>query len=470
MTLNMQFVNDTGLPDDQVFVTFQDPGQTLAASFGANNTAIARANAGDMMTKSYSLATLGKAGLEITNAEGPVVFISYAATKDHGGFVMDADLSGNEQPSFIGSGGVNYKKAYQPFEITAKKGEDSGQGNLTNINYFAAPISIRSFNGGTKGTQLQERGYYGNTAKGTAKLADALNKLTSGAPTATVTENGKALRYIGPSSYGAGDNPFSSFAAYLNALHKDGTTAKIQNHNAFNTKAKDPKDSVNYNYELNFVASFAKDNTITLSGDITTTIIKYGHKPTPGTTYKGAVLTISPTTGPNTSEDIFTNTIYGQADPHGAGKGSTTFNAVWDTLEADMNALGFDIAHPFATTQSLAIGEITTGLLGGFVGSKTIYKNGTGEYKQYDGSAYGTLPSAAWWNTDPIPEPKALQSGHTFYSDYSDTIFAATDNQVYSIPFSDRFGKGPLMQTQLYNGKTVDTWVVTLGVPTFMLP
>lgn len=478
MGLNMRFVNDTGLPDDQVFITFQDPGQTLDATYTDNSKAVAvgRVKKSDVMTESLSLATIGADGLEITNAEGPVVFVSYKATQAHGGFSMGADLSGNDQPSYIGSGGANYSKAYQPFEITCVKGATNGQGNLTNINYFAAPIRIQSYHGGRKGTLLQTRGYYQGTATGTAKLKTKLSALTAGVNSAlaSVTNDGKILRYIGPSSYGAGTNPYPSFDAYLQSLHSNKVVTTIRNSNAFNTMNPPAEGNLNYNYSLDFTATVGADNTITLKGEITTTITPFGGKPYAGTTYSGASMTISPTIGANTSEAIFNNTIYGQSDPLGSGKGSTTFNSVWETLLKDMKAAGLYLNQTvsdttYTTTQSLAIGEITTGLLGGFVGSDVVYSGGKGTYSTYDGKAYKDVPSEAWWNSRVIPSPSTLQPNNTFYSGYSEIIFDATDNQVYSIPFSDRFGKGPLMQTQLYDGKVVDTWVVTLGTPLFMV-
>ena len=478
MSLKMLFVNNTGLPDDQVFVTFQDPGQTLNATYGKspNTLTVGRKATNDMMTKSYSLTEIGSEGFDIINAEGPVVFISYQATKQHGGFDMGADLSGNEQPSYIGSGGANYLKAYQPFEITCVKGATDGQGNLTNINYLTAPISIQSYKGGIKGTLLQTRGYYNGTATGTSKLNTALSAITTGphSSLATVTNAGKILRYIGPSSYGAGTNPYPTFDAYLTSINAaNKLVTKIQNGNAFNTMQIPAAGNLNYDYQLDFTATVAADNSITLEGDITTTITPFGGKPYAGTTYTGAKLTISPTNGISTSADIFNNTIYGQADPKGPNKGSTTFNSVWDTLKADMAKAGLFLnstpGTTYATTQSLAIGEITTGLLGGFVGSGVKYSGGKTGYTQYDGKYYKDIPSAAWWNSDTIPSPATLQPDNSFYSAYSNVIFNATNNEVYSIPFSDRFGKGPLMQTQLYNSDTVDTWVVTLGKPLFML-
>jgi len=469
--LNMKFINNTGLSDSDVFITFQ--GGAMNATYGAGSS-VAPVTPGDIMSNSYSLTTIGAGGFNIINASGPVVYVSYATTIN--GTVMNGNLSGNAVPSYIGSGGANYNQIFQPFEITANQGATGGQGNLTNINYFTAPIAISSYNSSNMTNALQTRGYYGGTATGTATLAGALATMTASNPLATArASDGTILRYIGPSSYGVGTNPYPTFDSYLTSLAAGNQTAKIANSNAFNTQQNPAAGNINYNYTLDFTASFSEDHTITLTGNITTTITPYGGNSTAGTTYTGAVMTISPTVGASTNDATFTNTIYGQADPLGSGNGSTTFNSVWGDLAADMAAAGLYLnsvvaGTTYGTTQSLAIGEITTGLLGGFVGSNATYTGGTGGYNVWDGQMYEDVPSEAWWNTATIPSPSTLQPDNLFYSQYSEAIFDATGNQVYSIPFSDRFGTGPLMQTQLYNGTVVDTWVVTLGAPIFMVP
>ena len=467
-SLNILFVNQTGLPDSQVFITFQDPSQTLNVSY--NGQTLGRNKAGDMMTQSLSLETITADGLHVYNARGPVVFVSFEATMAHDGFSMDADLSGNAQPSFIGSGGANYFKAYQPFEINYEGSETNGQGNLTNINYFGAALSIQSYHGGVSGELLQTRG---NTD--TQSMSKRLGSLVNGpnSELAAISNHGKMLRYIGPSSFGAGSNPYPSFDAYLDYLCSNSITSQIENNNAFNTMTSPAVGNLNYNYTLKFLATVSADRTITLAGEITTTITPFGGTSSPGKTYTGASMTISPTIGSHTSAAIFNNTIYGQADPLGPGKGSTVFNSIWAELANDMANLGLCLnkvpGTTYTTTQSLAIGEITTGLLGGFVGSDLAYFAGDPAYQRYDKSAYKSIPSAAWWNAKTVPSPSALQPAHPYYSSYSEVIFDATSNEVYSIPFSDRFGQGPLMQTQLYNGKVVDTWVVTIGRPLFNL-
>lgn len=251
------------------------------------------------------------------------------------------------------------------------------------------------------GILLQTPGYYKSTATGTDKLNTALSGVLHGPhrDLATVTKGDKILRYIGPSSYGAGINPYSTFSDYLTSLYTNKVITKIQNANAFNTIDPVKQGNLNYSYTLNFTATVDKDNTIIIEGDITTTITPFGKTPYAGKTYTGAKLTISPTIGANTSNDIFNNTIYGQADPIGANKGATTINSVWDTLKADIQAanlfLNSVVGTTYATTQSLAIGEITTGLLGGFLGSKAIYSAGNSGFDKYNGKAYKDIPSNA---------------------------------------------------------------------------
>lgn len=475
-SLNMRFVNETGLPDDQVFITFQDPSRTLDARYGSD-AEVGRGADGDLMTRSLSLAQIGIGGLDVFNAEGTVIFVSYAATLANNGFDMDGDLSGNHPPSFIGTGGANYAKAYQPFEVTYVQGATGGQGNLTNINYFTAPIAVTTYNGGAGGTPLQSRGYFGGTAQGTARIGADLAALTAGPNSvlATATRDGRVLRYIGPSSYGAQTNPYPDFDSYIDAIHAAGQTATIRNHNAFNTQATPGPGNVNYNYKLDLTASFAADRTITLSGTVTQIVTPFGGSSSVGKIYEGTSMTISPTVGPNTSAAIFENTIYGQADPLGVGNGSTAFNAVWREMADDMAGLGLYLnsVQPgltYGITRDLAIGEITTALLGGFVGSELIYAGGVGDNARYNGMLYKNVPSEAWWHSTIIPSPSDLQPDHPFYSAYSDVIFDSSDNGVYSIPYSDRLGHGPLMETQLYNGQVVDTWVVTLGPPLFAVP
>jgi hypothetical protein len=114
----------------------------------------------------------------------------------------------------------------------------------------------------------------------------------------------------------------------------------------------------------------------------------------------------------------------------------------------------------------MAIGEITTGFLGGYVNSDYVPPTVNGLPNTL---AIKDLPSGTWWNLDPIVGFDEIQSNPDYYNQYSQLIFDASGNTVYSVPYSDRFGNGPLVNTVEFNGQSVDNWVIGLydpvGVP-----
>jgi len=98
----------------------------------------------------------------------------------------------------------------------------------------------------------------------------------------------------------------------------------------------------------------------------------------------------------------------------------------------------------------------------GFLGS-------TNTVSQYGATPLRDLFSDQWWQLDPMVAFSGVQTNSDFFSEYSSVLYNASSNQVYSIPYSDRMGDGPLMQTVQFIGTngamTVDTWVVELGAP-----
>ena len=436
-SLSLQFVNNTGLPDSSVFVTFQNPalGSTnLNVTYGAGQTPVPFASQSNIMSTSLSLQAIGTGGFTVTQAGGVVIFVSYGA----------ALTSTTSVPSFIGSGGSDYLTQFQPFELT-RTGGSGDQGNLTNINYFTAPMQISSYNGGAKGTLLQSRGYT-QTASAIGAL---LGALSGDSASAVITASaGGVIRYVGPSSYGPADtNPYPSFSAYLTAINAAGKTTAISNNNAFNVPAAAGPGSTNYNFTLDLSATVGADNSIQMTGSIATTIIPYGGTATAGKTFTDCSVTIS-------AQDAkaLDFTIYGQAM-----SSAVAFGSGWAALGSYMESVGLAPQGALATTQNLAIGEITTGLLGGFVNSTTVPAGQT--------KAIGDLPSSAWWKLDPTVAFSQIQGNSAYYNPYADAIYNASGNQAYSIPYSDRLGSGPLINSVQYNGTPVDTWVVTLSPP-----
>ena len=75
------------------------------------------------------------------------------------------------------------------------------------------------------------------------------------------------------------------------------------------------------------------------------------------------------------------------------------------------------------------------------------------------------MPSNHWWLQNPIVAFSAIQPLHPYYNIYAKVVFNDSHNTVYGVPYSDRFGKSPLVYTVQYNGTNVNYWVVGIGAP-----
>ena len=62
-----------------------------------------------------------------------------------------------------------------------------------------------------------------------------------------------------------------------------------------------------------------------------------------------------------------------------------------------------------------------------------------------------------------------IQPNNAYYSVYSNVIFNATNNTVYGVPYSDRFGTGPVVNSVSYTADgisyPVNYWVIGIGAP-----
>lgn len=434
--LNLSFVNNTTLADSDVYITFQNPatGSTnFNVTYGAS-TPISIAK-GNIMSTSVSLKDIGSSGLTVTQASGVVVFVSYGAP-------LTATTS---VPSYIGSGGPDYNTPFQPFELT-RVGGNGDQGNMTAINYFTAPMSITSYSSATPPVQLQSTSFTQTAQQIGSSIAALTN---SNAQSVIKNSSGKIVRYIGPSSYGPTDsNPFSSLLPYLQAVNAANQTTAIQNNNAFNQPAAAGPGSTNYNFTLNLTAGMGTDGSITMSGSISTTVIPYGGASAAGPTFDNATVTISAA-----NSNALNFVLYGQA----LDTDVVSFGSGWTKLEAYMKKIGLDTQGALDTTKNLAIGEITTGLLMGLVNSAVIPSGGTVAIKD--------MASKAWWALNPTVAFSQAQTDSADYNQYANVIYLASGNGAYSIPYSDRLGSGPLVNSVNYNGTDVGSWVVTLDPP-----
>ena len=124
----------------------------------------------------------------------------------------------------------------------------------------------------------------------------------------------------------------------------------------------------------------------------------------------------------------------------------------FDDAKGDGPATGY-----FNTLQATAIGEITSGFLMGMVGSDVVP---TGQTKMIK-----DMQSSDWWVLNPIIAFNQVQPNNAYYNTYANVIYGASGNSSYSIPYSDRLGSGPLVNTVKYNQSDVTSWTVTLDPP-----
>ncbi|WP_428560341.1 MAG: hypothetical protein ACP59X_16350 [Solidesulfovibrio sp. DCME] len=500
---SLTVIFDTSQYPDNVWLQIQDPNagtsSALQATYNNGQSAITYGThqntdnppqtVTNLMSNPVQLSAIGSGGLNITKSISCVFYLFYDDPSAGSGYLTTA-------PSVFTT-----LQRYQQFELTMNGGSGD-QGNLTNIDAFTAPLSIQSYQNNplTNPSEpvLQSTGYGSKTANQIAVLL--VNAGATGAAVKT-DGNGKLLRYIGPSIFDPGNaqmpNPWPSFVPYAQWLV--GTTTTLQRSNSFGAGNATWASTQTYTFGIDMQATTASDGTITATGKLTASVINPGTVVSPnpalpaGGAWTNASITVSPTTGTNGVSD-YNAVIYGQSgspvpDPDNASKWVLNNKAItlgpdWENFQTFcINTLGnpslpenpgtnasLQDLSAYLTTLNMAIGELTTGLLGGYYGStyQVTFQATT--------TAIGSLPSADWWQLDPLVGFSQIQTDPSNYNRYANVIWTTSNNTVYGVPYSDRFGSGPLVNTVLAPDGTTNVgyWVIGVGAPvtapSFVLP
>lgn len=451
-SLEMNLVNNssfTGLPGaEDIYVYFSNGAAATtfpvfdvtynsgtAVSFGTfqggTNNATTFQN---YLSNPIALSSVTGKTFQMTTASSVGIYLAYGT--------QFSSLSA--APAFL-PGGVGATVAFQNFEIT-RTGGQGDQGNLTNINYFTAPLSITSY----AGTVQQQHTSFSQNAQ---QIASTLRALS---PTSEIKDGGTTLRFVGPSTYPPAQvPPYNSFVPYMQAVRDGGVTNLIQNANAFNTNGSNGTNGSNYNFQFNLNTSFTTSGgnvtALVMSGNITTEVKNNSTgTTTAGTTFANADVTIDLTDVNN-----FNGLVYGQS--LGQFPGTVSFGTGWTDFEDFINNPSNDLTNSgaFGTTQAFAIGEITSAILMGFLGNTEVV----------DSTALNTLPSSDWWKLNPLVAFSEIQSNPDFYNEWANVIYAVSSNGAYSIPYSDRLGTGPLVNSVYYNGEYITSWDVGIFDP-----
>lgn len=504
----------TGLGASNIYVSIQ-PGDGPGGlsgflvtynSAGGTNRLVSFGLPSDVISTPLSLADItdpvtNKPTLYVTQGVSLSTFVSYGK----------AMVPSSSAPSVIDPTDPNYLTRFQQFELTRNyPGQAGDQGNLTHINYFTAPMSLANYESSDPanlGTALQQK-WVGITASTGQQVYDSLSKIP-GITGSKITmsavvkdTNSDVVRVIGPSTFTSG-LPYPSLLDYVKSL--TGNEPKIWNFNGFQNASGSVSyqvnlggaayNSLNFNDPTNHLTmAVAADGTIKVYGTMTITQTAGGSATQQYTATEASPwMQISPNQGTTPAEqlDNFNLAIYGQAATNGESYAAVTYPAPqWDALESYLVNAGANAnADPKTTTQGLLVGEVTSAILLGFANaaptaspygplfSGTIYPAGypstpTITYDGQNGNpppiAIKDMRSREWWNFAPTPgTPSAvtLQPSTANYNQYASIIQTASSNETYTIPYSDRLGTGPLIQTVQYNGKSVGTIVVGLAAP-----
>ncbi len=407
-----------------------------------------------LMSLPVKLSDIGTGGLNITFSNSAVFYVFYD------------DPTGNSRTA-APSQTVSTQR-FMPFELTMMGG-NGDQGNLTAINYFTAPLSIRSYQNNPLQNPatpvLQQTGFGSATA---SQIGARFASATGGNPQAVVKDTqGRIIRYLGPSNSFTGTNPWPSFLPYTLSIHAANQSTLIQRTNGFNFAP--PDNTPVYQFGADMTATANADGSLTITGNITASVngpIKHGNPALPpGGAWAGATFSFSVA-----DTNAFNNAIYGQVQNNAV---SFTGQAWNDFLTFTQSTLKNPtqphdpntnpslndpiVGSAYNTTISMFIGEVTTGLLGGFFNSD--YQPGGVP------PAIKNMASNQWWSLNPIVAFSKIQPLNPFYNIYAQVIFDASNNTVYGVPFSDRFGTGPLVNTVNFNNTPVNYWVLGIGAP-----
>ncbi len=449
-----------------------------AITFGTHTQGTATVD--NFMSNPVKLSDIGTGGLDIAFSNSCVFYLFYDDPSLGANYLTTA-------PSVFDT-----LQRYQQFELTMR-GVPGDQGNLTNIDCFTAPLSLSSYqyNPWTTPSQtpLKTTGYGGYTTVQIEKLI-----IDAGGALSALKEGGKVIRYIGPSKYDPSNsalpaNPWNSFINYAQSLSTAGTQTTLQRSNAFGYSAWTSTQT--YTFGIDMVATAAADGTITATGKVTASVanpasVTAGNPALPANgAWTDVSITLSPTTGAYLA-DSYNQIIYGQSanptiDPTTQkwviNNAAISLGPDWDAFQTFCINTRSDPSQPhdtttnpslwdlsaYNTTLNMAIGELTTGLLGGYYGS--VVEGTSGGVTE----PIGQMTSQDWWNMSPQLGFSQIQTNSNFYNRYANVIWTASNNTVYGVPYSDRFGSGPLVDSVPAQGGTpIGYWVIGVGAPVGM--
>ena len=360
-SLNVVINNqNSAYPDSQVYFSFKD-----APVIGTiNGQALVRDQA-------YSVADIGS-GITLQQFSSGRIYFS-----------LGAPLTGTGDPEPINSSVANWSTRFDKLELTYGQTNHDGVANLTAIDYFAIPLTIKTYAGSTaSGSPLATLTYQQPGSTIVSHLAALTN---DNAKVWLHDSQGNFLRVLGPTLSPSGAYP--SMQSYLSAVQSAGQATQIK---GLYSSAGSTTATKTQTYE--FTATFDSSGNLDLAGG--------------GISYAGG-----PTVGPNHLIVILAGNL---------ALGIYSANPGYTVDGASANIGNNDV-------YSAVVRDLLTGYALGFVNSATIDPK--------TGSAFKDETSDHWWAS-----PQAfgyLQNNPADYDQYAG--YLQTISNAYGYPFSDRW-------------------------------
>ncbi len=374
--LALQFKNDSGYADSDVYIGFVGPG-ALDATNVVSGAPMAVSQYGDEHW--YTLDTLPQ-GIDLTSFSGRI-YVGYGSpwSFTHSGY----------EPSPIAPVDPNYLKRYDKLELTYH-GNPADVADTTSIDYFSIPMQLNVYQGGTSGTLKGSL-----LASPTATTVGAVRGLTPTPDAAVVTDGGgNFVRVIGPSAYppspGLPASPYENFDAYLTDVRDSyapahgGTAATIKGH--FGGVGPAPVTPETMPQDYDFTVTIDAQKNLLLTGS--TTVL-----------------------GAHTLEFQYDDLM----NPSGIYGANPTFY-----LDGQPTAM-----TPQNDVLGWLIGDLMAGFNIGAIGSTVLD----------GGLEVGTLDSQQWFTLTNLFA--GLQPGAPFYNEWAAAM--SDVSQAYNFAYSDRF-------------------------------
>jgi len=445
--INVFFVNESGLSNNQVYLSWQvstGSQNQFDVSYGPGNTAFTFGGGNVITTNTVTLDSLGTNGISMASVASGLLYISFGSQL----------ASTNSGPSITAPGASDYYTPYQPLEINYSSNSASGGGDLTYINVFTAPLKAQTYTGGTNGTLLQTKGLFSPTAT----VVNEVTAISGVNNNFIYNTNGNLVRIAGPGNYNppAAFSQFPLMTEYLNHLQSNNIVTAVSNYNTFGNNG-----GTNYRFFANMGAKITNNYQAYLSGSISTyqwtTNFSEG---TAGPTFTNATILVDATDATN-----FTALAYAAAQP---GTNVIFGGDGWTDFYDFVGVNGINGASN--TFPQVPLADYYAALIMGLAGS-TVTNTASG-----DTMAIKDYATGHYWHdwTNPISFSD-VQTNPAFYDQYGDVFYRNSSDTVYGYAYTDRFDYNSVLFTlgqlgPMSGGTNFDTLVITIGAPTTSIP